>query len=74
MRIAYVTSNESDNFAWYAVNDGEEGLLVDAIRTDFDDDPEIDIMGLEHANELVDDIDIPDSVEPGTFNKFYYGS
>lgn len=72
IKVAYVISTETDNFAWYALNEGDEHLVDRQIVIDFDDGVEIDWLSEQEANEMTDDV--PSEVQPGTLINFYYGS
>ena len=72
--VAYVISNESDRFAWFAYNSEEEHLLNSAIGLYFDGDVEIELMDPSEALDEYSQEDVPTTVPYGTVDRFYYGS
>jgi hypothetical protein len=72
--VAYVTSNDSDHFSWFAYNSEEEHLLDKAIGLYFDGDVDIERMDPSEALEEYSQEDVPTTVLYGTIERFYYGS
>ena len=72
LRVAYAISDTSDYFAWYIFHKDDGWLLANQLQSDFDGSPDVEMLSLEDAREMHEDL--PTEVKRGVIDKFYWGS
>ena len=72
LRVAYAISHDSDYFAWYIFHKDDGWLLVNQLQSDFDHEPNVEMMSVAEAREMHEELSI--EVKRGVIDKFYWGS